>query len=410
MSSDVWARGREIICIGIVVRVDGARTSFPRTSFHSTSFHSPVQKTQGKPSVDSSQSVDESVDNEPLEEPRPLNYSFWVGALTIRGSALPRVLIDIVKFGMLAFLIVLVATVAKAKFDVVLAIPSSVLSAAGAVLGLLLVLRTNAGYDRWWEARKLWGGIVNQSRNLGIIASSYGPPNGEWRNQFIRWSAALPHVIRCSLREDRSLGEISRLVGRTNAKRVAEAKHMPTFVSSILAQMLSEGRREGMSRYAFLQAEQQRSMIIDYTGGCERIRNTPLARASAIQVRQFIFIFLTALPFALISEFDGPATFSVADLEFNHGIFLIPLFIMLLALPMLSLDRIGMELQNPFDTRRIDHLPLDAICHTIERNLMEVLQNDAVATEEGFILETVRLDPEMAEIIAKGNARDTLIS
>ena len=82
---------------------------------------------------------------------------------------------------MLAFLIVLVATVAKAKFDVVLAIPSSVLSAAGAVLGLLLVLRTNAGYDRWWEARKLWGGIVNQSRNLGIIASSYGPPNGEWR-------------------------------------------------------------------------------------------------------------------------------------------------------------------------------------------------------------------------------------
>ena len=83
---------------------------------------------------------------------------------------------------------------------------------------------------------------------------------------------------------------------------------------------------------------------------------------------------------------------------------------MLLALPMLSLDRIGMELQNPFDTRRIHHLPLDAICHTIERNLMEVLKNDAVATEEGFALETMQLDPEMAEIIAKGSARDTLIS
>ena len=81
MSSDVRAWGSEIICIGIVVRVDGAHTSFPRTSFPRTSFNSPVQKTQGKPSVDSSQSVDESVDNEPLEEPRPLNYSFWVGAL-----------------------------------------------------------------------------------------------------------------------------------------------------------------------------------------------------------------------------------------------------------------------------------------------------------------------------------------
>ena len=169
-------------------------------------------------------------------------------------------------------------------------------------------------------------------------------------------------------------------------------------------------RREGMSRYAFLQAEQQRSMIIDYLGGCERIRNTPLARASAIQVRQFILMFLVALPFALMGEFTDSTTFAIAGLEFNHGIYLIPLFIMLLALPMLSLDRIGMELQNPFDTRRIDHLPLDAICHTIERNLMEVLKNDSVATEEGFVLETMQLDPEMAALIAKGNARDTLIS
>ena len=360
--------------------------------------------------MDSTEKLPETSETESLEEPRPLNYSFWVGALTIRGSAFPRVIVDIVKFGTIAFLIVLIATVAKAKFDVVIAIPSSVLSAAGAVLGLLLVLRTNAGYDRWWEARKLWGGIVNQSRNLGVIASSYGPPSGEWRNQFIRWTAVMPHVIRCSLRNDPTLTEISRLVGQGNAKRVSEASHMPTFVATIIAQMLSEGRREGMSRYAFLQAEQQRSMIIDYLGGCERIRNTPLARASAIQVRQFILMFLVALPFALMGEFTDSTTFAIAGLEFNHGIYLIPLFIMLLALPMLSLDRIGMELQNPFDTRRIDHLPLDAICHTIERNLMEVLKNDSVATEEGFVLETMQLDPEMAALIAKGNARDTLIS
>lgn len=361
-------------------------------------------------SVDSSNKTNETSETESLVELRSLNYSFWVGALTIRGSALPRVLSDIIKFGFLALLIVLIATVAKTKFDVVLAIPFSVLSAAGAVLGLLLVLRTNAGYDRWWEARKLWGGIVNQSRNLGVIASSYGPPSGEWRNQFIRWTAVMPHVIRCSLRDDSSMTEVSRLVGRANAKRVSEASHMPTFVATIIAQMLSEGRREGMSRYAFLQAEQQRSMVIDYLGGCERIRNTPLARASAIQVRQFILMFLFALPFALMGEFADSATFDVGGLDFNHGIYLIPLFVMLLALPMLSLDRIGMELQNPFDTRRIDHLPLDAICHTIERNLMEVLKHDAIATEEGFVLETMQLDPEMAALIAKGNVRDTLIS
>ncbi len=58
---------------------------------------------------------------------------------------------------------------------------------------------------------------------------------------------------------------------------------------------------------------------------------------------------------------------------------LIPLFVMLMAYPMLSLDRIGMELQNPFDTRRVDHLPLEALCSTIEGNLVELVESDPVA-------------------------------
>ena len=57
---------------------------------------------------------------------------------------------------------------------------------AGGALSLLLVLRTNAGYDRWWEGRRLWGGIVNQSRNLAIAALSYGPDDPAWRDRFVR--------------------------------------------------------------------------------------------------------------------------------------------------------------------------------------------------------------------------------
>ncbi|MDG2220464.1 MAG: bestrophin family ion channel [Rubripirellula sp.] len=348
---------------------------------------------------------------EPLDERKPLNYSFWVGALILKGSATPKVLTDVLKFGLIAFAIVLLSVFVESKFGLELSVPFTVFSAAGAVLGLLLVLRTNAGYDRWWEARKLWGGIVNQSRNLAIEASAYGPPDAEWRNQFIRWTAVFPHVIRSSLRDERRLPEVQRLVGAANAKRIAQSAHMPTFVASVLAQMLREGRVNGMSRYAFLQAEQQRSMIVDHLGGCERIRNTPLARASAIQVRQFILVFLVSLPFAFIGEFGNDKLIAtISGYAINDGLLLIPLFIMLLAMPLLSLDRIGMELQNPFDTRRIDHLPLDAICHTIETNLLEILRNDPVAAEEGLILESLQLEPELAAVIAKGNARDTLIS
>lgn len=356
------------------------------------------------------ESVSQST-NEPLDEQKPLNYSFWVGALILKGSATPKVLADVLKFGAIAFCIVLVSIFVEWGWDIKLSVPFGIFSAAGAVLGLLLVLRTNAGYDRWWEARKLWGGIVNQSRNLAVEASAYGPPDAEWRNQFIRWTAVFPHVIRSSLRDERTLQEVARLIGPANSTRIAEAGHMPTFVANVLAQMLREARTAGMSRYAFLQAEQQRSMIVDHLGGCERIRNTPLARSSAIQVRQFIFVFLVTLPFALIGEFgDDKVLASFSGMALNDGLMMIPLFIMLLAMPLLSLDRIGMELQNPFDTRRIDHLPLDAICHTIETNLLEVLKNDPVAAEEGLILESLQLEPELAAKIAKGNIRDTLIS
>jgi ion channel-forming bestrophin family protein len=349
--------------------------------------------------------------NEPLEEPRALKYSFWAGALLLKGSVTPRVMPDVLKFGLIAATIMVVANVVEVVWKVNLAIPHGPFASAGAVLGLLLVLRTNAGYDRWWEARKLWGGIVNQSRNLGITALAYGSSDAEWRSKFILWAAALPHVIRCSLRDERHLPEVAKLVGHSEALRIAKAKHMPSVVARALADLLKQSADAGMKDAAFLQAEQQRGMLIDYIGGCERIRNTPLARSSAIQIRQFILMFLVSLPLALLADFNQKhALASLTGIPINDALVFVPLFIMLLAYPLLSLDRIGMELQNPFDTRRLDHLPLDALCHTIEKNLMELLRDDPVASEEGPILETLEISPELAARIAKATSRDTIIS
>jgi len=348
---------------------------------------------------------------EPLEEERPLNYSFWMGALILKGSIAPRVIGDIIKFGLIAELIVLVSVFVEWKWNVSLAIPHGPFSAAGAVLGLLLVLRTNAGYDRWWEARKLWGGIVNQSRNLGVIALAYGPRDAQWRTQFVTWMASFPHVIRYSLRDERSLPDVAHLVGPAKANLVSKAKHMPTCVARILADLLQDAKKTGMDSFAFLQAEQQRSEIVNHLGGCERIRNTPLARASAIQVRQFIFLFLVTLPFASLGDFSNSQLLSTLfGIPVEDSILLTPLFIMLMAWPLLSLDRIGMELQNPFDTRRTDHLPIDAICHTIEKNLMQLLKTDSVVAQEGLEMESREITPEMAARIAKGKSNDTIIS
>ncbi len=275
---------------------------------------------------------------------------FWKEAFTIRGSVTPMVLRRVICFGALA----LIAWAIHAVIPWESSFTITPFEFIGAVLGLLLVLRTNSGYDRWYEARKLWGGIVNQSRNLAIIGLTYGPKDKNWRREFIDWVAAFPHVTRHSLRGERNLDDLEALIG-DKAHRVAKAEHMPMYASQRVSQLLHEAVQSGeMDRFAFMMAEKERASLIDHLGACERILKTPLASAFSVEIRRFIFLFLATLPLAL---FDQVGVWT-------------PVFVMLVAYPLLSLDQIGIDLQNPFSQMRLSHLPLDEIATTIEGNVL----------------------------------------
>ena len=311
----------------------------------------------------------------PVESESSLSYSYWLGTFIIRGSVAPRVLMDVLGFGILTVAIVLTTQWLEKIFRVKMSVPVGPFEAAGAVLGLLLVLRVNTGYSRWWEARVLWGGIVNQSRNLTISGLAYGPRNTRWRSRFVRWIAVFPHVCRRSLREQRNFPELERLLSDESQDWIRKSEHMPDAVSSELAMLLYEARSLGMDGFAFQKCEEQRSSLIDHLGGCERILKTPLARSGAIQVRQFIFLLLITLPVGLMQAFDSESAIAPSIVHSKYQVWIVPLYVMLLAYPLLSLDRIGMELQNPFSTQRIDFLPLDSICTAIERNVLELLHD-----------------------------------
>lgn len=311
----------------------------------------------------------------PVEADSSLSYSYWLGTFIIRGSVAPRVLLDVLGFGLLTVAIVVTTQWLERIFRVELSVPVGPFEAAGAILGLLLVLRVNTGYSRWWEARVLWGGIVNQSRNLAISGLAYGPRNTRWRSRFVRWIAVFPHVCRRSLREQRTFPELERLLSDESQEWIKKSEHMPNAVSSEIAMLLFEARSLGMDGFAFHICERQRSSLIDHLGGCERILKTPLARSGAIQVRQFIFLLLITLPIGLMKSFDSESSIPFSLGHATHQAWIIPLYVMLLAYPLLSLDRIGMELQNPFSTLRIDFLPLDSICTAIERNVLELLHD-----------------------------------
>jgi ion channel-forming bestrophin family protein len=286
---------------------------------------------------------------------------FWWEAIALHGSITPHVMPTVLAFGLIAAAIRGVAWLVESLFQLQIALEVTPYEFAGSVLGLLLVLRTNAGYDRWWEARKLWGGIVNQSRNLVISALSYGPTDSEWRTNFVRWAAVFPHVARLSLWGERRSSEVVDLVGADNAEQIAKADHMPSFVALKLSALLQEAcERSEMDRFAFIQVDRERALLIDHIGGCERILKTPLTRAHSIMIRRFLLLFLLTLPLVLLHRLDDD--------------WFVPFLTMLVAYPLLSLDQLGIELENPFSTRNLSHLPLDEISATIEGNLLGLLK------------------------------------
>jgi putative membrane protein len=296
--------------------------------------------------------------------------SFWSEAFALRGAptriVAPRVLV----FGLIAAFITLLNKVTTPELGVDIA-PYEV---AGALLGLLLVVRTSAGYERWWEARKAWGGIVNQSRNLVIGALAYGPNDRGWRERLVRCTVALPHVARGSLRGEHTSPQVVELLGPERAVLILASDHRPSFVAHMISEILREAlERHGLNMLAFAELERQRCLLIDHVGTCERILQSPLPKVNSIIIRRFIFLFLTTLPFALMRKVD----------------WLTPFVTVLVAYPILSLDQMGVELQNPFDIRNLSHLRLSQLTQKIERNLFALLaEAESENQTPGQVLET----------------------
>jgi ion channel-forming bestrophin family protein len=275
--------------------------------------------------------------------------NFLRGALAWRGSVTPRILFSVLLTGFYTLALAWLNTYyyplprfAVTPFEYI-----------GAVLGLVLVFRTNAGHDRWWEARKLWGAIVNQSRNLLLMTWNYGAEDKQWREDMTKWIVAFSFATKESLRLQHNFVDLQSLLSESDIIELQNAPHSPLFISNKIAGLIQQARvNSTIDSFVFLKFEEQRAALIDSLGGCERILKTPMPLVYAIKARRFILIYLLLLPLSLISE---------------AGLMATPIAI-LVAYPLLSLDRIGMELQNPFSVKNLSHLPLQTICEGIKNS------------------------------------------
>ncbi|MCC7528826.1 MAG: hypothetical protein IT342_09905 [Candidatus Melainabacteria bacterium] len=228
-------------------------------------------------------------------------------------------------------------------------------SSIGIILGLLLVFRTNSAYERWWEGRKLWGQLVNDSRNicLKIRALDTIRPSEKVRfgELIISFSYALKHHLRDTV-PSRPLPGVGPLSD-------SEVRNIPLHVAGKIYDVLFQWRRDGhVDSFMSMQLDGHALQLMNIAGSCERIKNSPIAISYRAFMRQGIALNLLAMPWYLSQEFSI--------------LWLMPL-VMISTYFLIGIELIAEDIEDPFGYDG-DDLPLDNICAGIKDTISQILK------------------------------------
>jgi putative membrane protein len=222
----------------------------------------------------------------------------------------------------------------------------------GLVLGFLIAFRNNSAYDRWWEARKLWGQLINETRNLCLKVRVLNGVEATEREAIGRLVGCFAQALKDHLR--RRDGSDEPLPSQEPAENRV---HQPSRLAGAIYEILSNGHRQGrFDGWTLLWLDGEVKSLMEICGACERIRNTPLSASYRALLRHGIAIYLAVAPFYLIED---------------TGLAGCPMFI-LAAYFLMGIELVAEEIEEPFGDGG-DNLPLERYCATIEASVLEIL-------------------------------------
>ncbi len=164
----------------------------------------------------------------------------------------------------------------------------SVYSLIGFVISLLLVFRTNTAYDRWWEGRKKWGEVVNDSRNIAVKLSGM-LKEPEDRQYFSRMISNFVFAMKEQLRNGVDLDELD--LSKEEKEKLIDQLHIPSAISALMYKRIKFLRdEEKLSDYEFLSINENLNNLLNCMGACERIKKTPIPYSYSLFLKKFIFI------------------------------------------------------------------------------------------------------------------------
>jgi len=251
------------------------------------------------------------------------------------------------------------------------------LGSLGAVIGIIVGFRNGSAYGRWWEARTLWGAIVNRSRTFARQVLTTIAPGGTatlaeqaevaaLQKNLVLHQVAYVHALRQQLRGLDPVPVVAHLVPGEDPAAMAREKNLALTLQTRMSAMLVAARRRGwLDEWQWQAIDQSLASLMDSQGGAERIKNTPMPKQFDFFPRLFVEMYCVFLPLGL-----------VVDLGWYT-----PLGSTLVGFLFLALERIGRVLEGPFENR-INDVSMTAITTTIEINLRQLLGETELPSPE----------------------------
>jgi putative membrane protein len=284
-----------------------------------------------------------------IVRPRP----HWLRMLFVwRGSILREIAPQLL--GMTTFAIV-VTTLHGRLFEWKIPLNFVPFSLIGVTLAIFLGFRNSTSYARYWEARMLWGGVLNDTRTLVRQALTLtGSPTDV--AMLVARLIAFVHALRHQLRQTDPTADFLRLLPREDCERLRSARWKPAMLLLMAGEWLGGQCRSGRLAPPLVQAmELPLGRLTDALGGCERIAGTPIPFTYAVIIHRTIYLYCVLLPFGLVDAI-GVTT---------------PMIVAFIAYTFFALEALGAEIEEPFGLQPND-LALDAMSAMIEGTLREM--------------------------------------
>jgi ion channel-forming bestrophin family protein len=272
-------------------------------------------------------------------------------ALQLHGSVVPAVLPRTLLYGLFAALLVVLHQNGL-SFNV----SSSASLLLNLVLGLLLVFRTNTAYERFWEGRRLWGSMINISRNLArhiwVNILEKDPQDRIEKRAALNLIVAFSVATKNQLRQEFVNEELLPLLSSTRYQSLKLMNNPALEIAFWMQDYLQQQYyRRCLDSYQLANMNKLINDLIDCLGGCERILKTPIPMAYAIHLKQLLLVYCLILPFQFVQDV---------------GWLTVPIVI-IISFTLFGIEEIGIEIENPFG-RDANDLQLDAFCETMKRN------------------------------------------